>query len=68
MITKDINHLPTNVEFLGTVRCSESEPYCTSVGRRPNGDKLLANKTGAFLIPAGEVEDVAKLLLEGETS
>jgi hypothetical protein len=55
--------LPADAKMLGVARCSESEPFCTAVGRRPNGDVVLANHLGAQLvIPAAEVHDVFVLL------
>ena len=69
MIDPDLNLLPAghpDVAFLGTARCSEAEPQCVSVGRRDNGDIVLANIDGqVFKIPAGEAIGVFTLIAQG---
>jgi hypothetical protein len=58
--------LDPKATLLGIARCSESEPYCTAVQRRDNGDIILANQVGAqFVIPAGEALEVLTLALRG---
>jgi hypothetical protein len=57
--------LDPKATLLGIARCSEAEPQCTAVQRRPNGDIILANHVGAqLLIPAGEVMATAALMLK----
>lgn len=67
MIDETLNLLPTDlgeVAFHGTARCSESEPYCVSVGTEVDtGDLILANQVGGMLkIPAAEVIGVFALI------
>jgi hypothetical protein len=58
--------LDPKAQLIGIARCSESEPFCTAVQRRDNGDIVLANHVGAqFVIPAAEVVDVVWYLCEG---
>ena len=57
--------LDPDATLLGIARCSEQEPQCTAVQRRPNGDIILANQAGdQFTIPAGEVMPVGALMLK----
>lgn len=55
--------LPPDAELVGVARCSEAEPQCVAVARKPNGDLVLANHVGAqLLIPAAEVLQVLTLM------
>jgi hypothetical protein len=58
--------LDPKATLLGVARCSEAEPQCTYVSKRPNGDLVLGNHVGAqFVIPAGEALEVLTLALRG---